>query len=114
MFPANALAQEAVNDWAVFTEFNSQTYSENFTIWGILDGIDDSVFTSGGEASFTHTELAIGARKGRWELSLFTRYDYLANYTADTAFLAFADEAGVEVPDADYDISLNLTLQMDD
>ena len=104
----SAHAQDAEKDWAVFTELNSQTYSENFTIWGILDGIDDSIFTAGGDASFTHTEFAIGARKGKWELAAFSRYDYLAKYSPDTAFLTYADEAGVEAPDGDYDISLQL------
>lgn len=102
------MPKENTKDWTVFTELNSLTYSENFTIWGILDGIDDSVFTAGGEASFTHTEFAIGARKGKWEVAAFSRYDYLAKYTPDTAFLAYAAEAGAPVPDGDYDISLDL------
>lgn len=108
IFVSSAAAQDSNKKWAIFTELNSQTYSENFTIWGILDGIDDSVFTEGGEASFTHTEIAIGARKGNWELTAFSRYDYLAKYSADTAFLVFANESGAEAPNADYDISLKL------
>lgn len=108
MFWSAAFAQETESDWSVFTHLESQIYSENFTIWGVLDGIDDSVFTAGGEASFTHTEFAIGARKDNWELAIFSRYDYLAKYTADTAFLTYADQAELEVPDRDYDISLKL------
>lgn len=108
VFASPAAAQDADKDWAVFTELHSQTYSENFTIWGILEGIDDSVFTAGGKASFTHTEVAIGARRGDWELTAFTRYDYLAKYSPDTAFLVYADNSGAEVLSRDYDIALQL------
>ena len=108
LFASPAMAQNINNDWEAYTELKSLTYSENFTIWGILEGIDDSVFTAGGEASFTHTEFAVGARKGKWEVAAFTRYDYLANYSPDTAFLAYADESGTEAPNRDYEIDLDL------
>ena len=108
IFLSPSIAQASDNDWAVFTEVNSQTYSESFTLWGLSEGIDESIFTEGGEASFTHNEFSIGARKGKWELAAFTRYDYLAKYSPDTAFLTYADSTDIEVPNADYDVDLKL------
>jgi len=96
------------SDWGVFTDFDSLTYSENFTIFGLLDGIDDSIFTPGGEASYTHNQWVVGVRKGPWELGLLTRYDYIAEYTADAALIAFANEAETEVPNGLYDINVRL------
>lgn len=105
-FSTKATASD--NAWNVYTEFGSLTYSENFTIYGLLDGIDDSIFTPDGEASFTHNQWIAGVRKGAWDFGILTRYDYIAEYTKDAALIAFANETESEIPNGFYDIDVRL------
>lgn len=99
-------ASTQATPWEVFTELDSLTYSENFTIYGLLDSLEGSTFTAGGDSSFTHNQAVIGLRKGAWEFGVFNRYDYVVEYTADTAFIAFSGVNDIPVPNGDFDINI--------
>ena len=98
----------AASDWSVYSEFESITFSESFSIYDILEEVEGGGFAENGNDGFTHNQFEIGARKGPWDIALLTRYDYLAEYSADGATLLLANELGLSVPSDDYEIFAKL------
>ena len=107
LFSYSAVASD--NEWRVFTELNTVNYSESFAIESILSDIKPGdPFTENGEATFTQTEWVIGAAKDRWELGLFVRFDFLADYEPDAARFIYADATDDVVPNGNYDIFIDV------
>ena len=98
----------AASDWSLYSEFDSITFSESFSIYDILEEVEGGGFAQGGNDGFTHNQFEIGARKGPWDIALLTRYDYLAEYSSDGATLLLANDLGLSVPSDDYEIFAQL------
>lgn len=97
------------SDWSLYTEFDSITFSESFSIYDALsDEVEGGGFAEDGNNGFTHNQFEIGARKGPWDLAVLTRYDYLAEYSSDAASLLLASELGLSVPSDDFEIFTEL------
>lgn len=93
------------------TSVNSHNYSENFTLDGFLYGLEDTSQKTGGTRSFTHNQVNVKYRPHKshfkdLSLSLFWRYDYLADYTAETAQLTYASANDLPFENGTYDIDL--------
>lgn len=98
----------AASDWSFYSEFDTITFSESFSIFDVLEEVEGGGFAENGNNGFTHNQFEIGARKGPWDFALLTRYDYLAEYTSDGATLLLANELGLSVPSDDYEIFVQL------
>lgn len=103
-----SLTQAQDSSWSLFTEFDSLSYSESFSIAEIIDSddIEGLGFSDGGSDVFTHNNVAIGLRKRGWELAVLTRLDSYVNYTADTAQIILANEIDDEVSNGNFNIDL--------
>lgn len=102
-FPA--VADEST--YSAFLEADSLTWSDSFPIDAFLNNFETGSFESGGETSFTHNQITVGAERGGFRAGLTTRYDYYTEYTPDTARLVF-DSSNDGVQAGDYDLFVDL------
>ncbi|MEO0784775.1 MAG: DUF5723 family protein [Pseudomonadota bacterium] len=102
---SGVIAAPAFADVAL--EGESFSFSDTLDIASILDGIEGGSFERG-ENSFTHNEVALTVRRGGFEASLLTRYDYVAEYTEDTGELIYEVNNDVPIVAGQYDLSIEL------
>ena len=81
---------------AIYTLLESESYSEIAPIKQLLDDLKGPAFDRG-DLAFTHNQFEIGERRGSWEVSAFLRYDYLLEFSNDTAELAYVDKNDKEL-----------------
>ena len=74
-------------------EFDSLTYSEPYTIDGLINDLRGDL--SSGNTAFTFNELKLSYQKNNWHIALLSRADYLLKFNADTAELFYQIENGV-------------------
>jgi len=94
--------------WAVYTEASSTTYSESFDVAALLDGLETNDYAAGGERAYTHNLAAVGIARGRFDLAVIGRYDYVADYSEDGADFLNATINDVATSPRIYDISVGL------
>ncbi len=90
-----------------YLQFGSASYSEAFTIKGLINELSGPL--SEGDHAFSFNQLETGVRYDGIELAAFIRNDYFAAFTPDTARLFYQGENGLPVdPGFNYDVSLRL------
>lgn len=109
LLSTGALAQKPAvqtDQWSVFAQFDSFSYSEIMPIEQLLEDMEGSEFESG-DVAFTHNLLEAGASYGNFELAVFARYDYYLDFSSDTAELVYRDKNDLPVgTNRSYDIDL--------
>ncbi|MGB0467282.1 MAG: hypothetical protein ACPGF7_07125 [Pontibacterium sp.] len=88
---AESMAQH--EGWAVYTGFDSFTYSDAYSVRGLLKKLDGAV--EAGERAFTFNRLDVGLEKGPWQLGLSVRYDYFLEFSEDASLFAYQEERGL-------------------
>ncbi len=92
----------------IYTEIDSEAYSESFSVKELVSEIKGAGYASGGEAAFLHAQFSAGARMGNWDLAVVTRYDAALDYSEATARLILASSADGDVPDGIYNLALDV------
>lgn len=105
-----AQAQEIpqAQDLEIYLRGQSLTYSESLSIQGLVDGLEGGRFVSGGEVSFTHNQVFLGARRGGWDVAFTVRYDYYTDYTPDAADVVYAIENNLPIEDGPYALDIQI------
>lgn len=103
--------------YGLVLDAESRTFSDSFSIDGILNDLDTAPYQSGGEGAFTHNHGRIGASyapetgllaKTTLGAGLLSRYDYSAQYNSDTVDYIYRDGRGLDIADGAYDLYLEL------
>ena len=79
-------------------KFESQSYSAIASIDQTIHDLEGKPVKNGNIA-FTHNQLEASATDGKWEYSLFQRYDYFLRFNSDTAELAYLLRNDIPVPE---------------
>ncbi len=98
--PAFAATQVELN-------ISSFSYSDAFTVKGLFDELSGPL--SHGEDAFSFNQAEIAFSRESWQVAVFERRDYLAQFTPDTARLFYQGQNKLPADaNAQYDIYLRL------
>jgi hypothetical protein len=106
-FNATLNTQVYAEQWAVFFDTESFSYSEALPVYDmVIDDMEGDL--EQGEVAFTHNQFEVGMRRGQWSLSYFYRYDYYLEFDYDTIDLVHRDKNELPVEASrDYKIDLD-------
>jgi hypothetical protein len=95
----------AEEGWTAYTDISSLSYSEPYTINGILNNLQGGV--KSGDAAFTFNKVEAGAQYKGWQVAAFYRYDYYLKSNSDTADVYYKYKThGILDPSATYNLDL--------
>lgn len=81
-----------VDELALYTNFQSENYSDNLPLESFLDSLRTNEAFQPGELTYTKNSLEVGGRiNERFSLAAVARYDYFLKYHSDTLEVAFRD-----------------------
>ncbi len=95
LLPFSASAEKNTND--IYVSVDSFSYSEPAPIDQLIDNFEGPEPDSG-EVAFTFNQAEIGANFGKWQVGVFTRYDYLLEFNSDTVELFYRDSNDLPFP----------------
>lgn len=97
----------AEEDWSVYTRLDSFVFSDGYSVKGLFNNLEGDF--KPGKTSFTFNKLEAGITKGRWELSVFSRYDYFLEYSEDTSLFIYQSERDLALTEGrDYELELDV------
>jgi hypothetical protein len=103
---ANSATAETQN-WRLHSDIDLFAFSEAVSINQFAKDFDDNLVS--GETAFTQDKFEIGVRKGPWLLAYVDRFDYLTEFTEDTAFFHHSEQNSNPVPtDREYHLLLDV------
>ncbi|MBQ4832518.1 hypothetical protein J8L70_04615 [Pseudoalteromonas sp. MMG010] len=80
----------ANNQFEVFTNFDSEIYTEAQPIKAFIDDFDAPL--TSGDSAFTYNLFEIGAGYGGFKIGLQSRFDYVLNFDPDTALYTHTEK----------------------
>ncbi len=105
-----AASQLAVADepsWQITTDVDLFAFSEAVSIDQFARDFDDDLVS--GETAFTHDKFELGLQRGPWRLSYVDRFDYVTEFTEDTAFYHHSEQNSNPIPtDREYHLLLDV------
>jgi len=94
-------------DWSIYSRFDAFAYSEPVSIDAFMQDFDDKL--SSGDDAFTHDQFEVGIRWKNWRLAAVTRFDYITEFTDDTALIHFWEKHKIPIDaDRQYDLALEV------
>jgi hypothetical protein len=94
-------------DWSIYTKIDAFAYSEPVSIDAFTQDFDDTL-TSGDDA-FTHDQIEFGLKWRNWRLAAVTRFDYITEFTNDTALVHFWEKHDIPIDEErQYDLALRV------
>lgn len=92
-------------DWSIYSRFDVFAYSEPVSVDAFIQDFDDDL--SSGDDAFTHDQFEIGIRWKNWRLAAVTRFDYITEFTDDTALIHFWEQHNIPIDEnRQYDVAL--------
>ncbi len=102
-----AASPTRATDWTIYTKFDAFAYSEPVSVDAFIQDFDDRL--TSGEDAFTQDQLEAGIRWKNWRLAAVTRFDYITEFTDDTALVHFWEKHNIPIDeDRQYDLSLEV------
>lgn len=83
-------------DWAVYSELNSFTFSAPLPVKNFLGDFDGDL--KDGDTALTHNRFEVGMRRGRWRIGWVERYDYRLQFSRDALFVNALDKQDIDLP----------------
>ena len=105
---ASTEADAAQRSWRVYSNLDLFAYSEPVSIDAFADKFDDSL--ESGDTAFTHNRFEIGAEHRGITVALVQRFDYVTEFTPDTAFFHHASKNDIPI-DASRAFDLHLDVE---
>ena len=107
-FNVSATNQPFGSNYQAYFEIHTFGYSETAPIRQIINNMEGATF-DGGKHSFTHNIFEEGFKFNGWKVAYFNRYDFVLDYTPDTAEIIYSDSNNVPLEkNRVYDVYLNL------
>jgi hypothetical protein len=102
-----AMAEEA-STWSVYTKLEALAYSEPTSIHDMVTEFEKSP-QSGAEAAFLHSQIEVGAQYRSLSVGVFSRYDWIINFSPETAELIHRNKNDLPLSADPYylDLSVN-------
>jgi hypothetical protein len=105
LFASQAQADDT--QWEVYSSIDLFGYSEPVSIDQFAQDFDDDL--EDGETAFVHGRIEAGGKWRGFRIGYVHRFDYVTEFTEDTAFYHHATENGLPVPtDRNYDLLLDV------
>ncbi|MBV1877117.1 MAG: hypothetical protein KUG79_05705 [Pseudomonadales bacterium] len=94
-------------DWSVYSTIDLFAYSEPVSVDQFASDFEGSL--KDGETAFTHNVFSTGIRWRNFTLGYVHRFDYVTEFTEDTAFIHHSEKNNNPIPgDRDYDVLLDV------
>ncbi|MBD3646745.1 MAG: hypothetical protein HUJ31_04670, partial [Pseudomonadales bacterium] len=91
----------------VYTNLDLFAYSEPVSIYEFARGFNDEL--DAGKTAFTHDEFELGFRWENWRLAFVQRFDYITEFTEDTARVHHSEKNGLPIDRTrEYDLGLEV------
>ncbi len=104
---AASASEESPHTWRVYSNLDVFGYSEPVSIKAFADKFDDSL--ESGDTAFTHNRFEIGAEYRGVSVALVQRFDYVTEFTEDTALFHHLSKNGVPIdPSRVFDLHLDV------
>ena len=108
---ASALCSHAVaaddKTWTVYSNADFFAFSEPVSIDQFASDFDDDL--EGGDTAFTHNRIEIGGKWKGLRLGYVHRFDYVTEFTEDTAFYHHSEKNNIPLPqNRNYDLLLDV------
>ncbi|MCB1647224.1 MAG: hypothetical protein KDI36_17310 [Pseudomonadales bacterium] len=84
------------NKWRVYSNIDLYAHSEPVSIDKFAGDFDARL--EDGETAFTHDIAEIGVQWNEWRVSVVKRFDYISEFTEDTALVHHAEKNGLLLP----------------
>ena len=94
-------------DWNIYSDIDLFAYSEVISIREFVDDFQDDIVS--GDNAFTHDKFEIGVKWKKWRFAYVDRFDYITEFTNDTAFIHHAEKNDLVIPtNRNYDLLLDV------
>ncbi len=94
-------------NWKLYTDVDLFAFSEVVSIKEFVDSFDETL--KPGNTAFSQNKIEIGFEWKSWRFAYIERFDYITEFSEDTAFIHHAENNNITVPtDRDYDVFLGI------
>lgn len=76
--------------WNVYSDIDLFAFSEVISIHDFVDDFDDKIV--GGDTAFSNNKVEIGVEWKSWRIAYVDRFDYITQFTEDTALFRHAEK----------------------
>ena len=104
--PLAPLAHASENTWSIYSELDLFAYSEVISIKEFADDFRGDLAT--GDNAQTQNRFEIGGTWGPWRLAYVDRFDYITEFTQDTAIIHQSNENDLPLINREYDVFLGV------
>ena len=95
------------HNWKVFTSLDLFAYSAPVSVDKFANNFDAPL--ESGDTAFTHNQIEMGVQWNEWRVSYVQRFDYITNFTEDTALYHHSEKNGIPLPtNREYDLLLDV------
>lgn len=91
-------SDESPQKWRIYTDLDLFAYSEPVSIDSFADKFDDKL--QSGDTAFTHNRFEIGGEFRGVTVALVQRFDYITEFSEDTAFFHHSSKNGIPIDDS--------------